>query len=398
MPVSPKALINPKLLAVGRTSAGFSIEEVSQSLRISRDRLSNWESGRDSPPIKTLRRLARKYKRPTCFFYLPDLPAEYPELHDFRRLPADYDDIRSHSLDFEYRNVQDIRQEALDLLQLLGQEPQIIENTISLSDDTEEVAEGFRKLLGIDLSDQLSWTNKYEALNEWRAAIERTGILVIQVGGRKDRTIPVSEMRGFSIAGPILPVIALNGKDSVFGRCFTLLHELAHILLNRSGVCDLHSQRSNNPRNDEIEVYCNQIAGSSLVPTESLLQTHVVLRHGTAVAWSEDELNILSKSYWVSTHVIIRRLLSVGKTSEEFYRQWAERFKGEDDQSITTGDIRIPVERKVLKRLGRVFPALIFNALSQGVVSSIEASMALEANPNKFEAISSEVFFTRYSL
>jgi IrrE N-terminal-like domain len=44
----------------------------------------------------------------------------------------------------------------------------------------------------------------------------------------------LSEMRGFAIANPELPVIVVNGRDySQGGKAFTLLHELCHILLRR---------------------------------------------------------------------------------------------------------------------------------------------------------------------
>ena len=34
-----------------------------------------------------------------------------------------------------------------------------------------------------------------------------------------------------------IPIILLNGKDSVNGRIFSLFHELTHLLLGESAIC-----------------------------------------------------------------------------------------------------------------------------------------------------------------
>ena len=50
--------------------------------------------------------------------------------------------------------------------------------------------------------------------------------------------IDVDEMRGFALSDHPLPVIVVNKKDSVRGRIFSMLHELAHILLGDSSISD----------------------------------------------------------------------------------------------------------------------------------------------------------------
>jgi Zn-dependent peptidase ImmA (M78 family) len=60
------------------------------------------------------------------------------------------------------------------------------------------------------------------ALNAWRAAVERLGILVFQTS-----EIGLREMRGISIPHGPLPVSLLNSTDAPHGRIFTLLHEFA---------------------------------------------------------------------------------------------------------------------------------------------------------------------------
>ena len=63
-------------------------------------------------------------------------------------------------------------------------------------------------------------------------------------------------MRGFSIAARLLPAIVLNIKDSPYARVFTLIHELAHVILQEEGVCELYEDLGC------VEVFCNAVAAS----------------------------------------------------------------------------------------------------------------------------------------
>jgi Zn-dependent peptidase ImmA (M78 family) len=74
----------------------------------------------------------------------------------------------------------------------------------------------------------------YDHLNAWIGQIEERGILVTQMSD-----VSIEEARGFSIGRYPLPVIAINGAETSRGKLFTLLHEVVHILLRRSALCDL---------------------------------------------------------------------------------------------------------------------------------------------------------------
>ena len=86
------------------------------------------------------------------------------------------------------------------------------------------------RVLGVNYEPGKQWRDDRKAYNGWRRAIEGTGVLVFQAVG-----VGVREMRGFSIAEETLPVIAVNRKDRVHGRIFSLLHEFIHLLLTNRG-------------------------------------------------------------------------------------------------------------------------------------------------------------------
>ena len=75
----------------------------------------------------------------------------------------------------------------------------------------------------------------------------------------------LDEMRGLCIFHDKIPIIILNGKDTPNGRIFSLFHELTHLLLAESAICG-----------DDVEIFCNSVAGEFLVPESDLIQKIMV--------------------------------------------------------------------------------------------------------------------------
>jgi len=69
MPERVRALIKPELLIWARGSAGFSVPDTAEKLRLDEARLAAWEAGDDAPTIPQLRKLADP-KAPLAVFYL----------------------------------------------------------------------------------------------------------------------------------------------------------------------------------------------------------------------------------------------------------------------------------------------------------------------------------------
>jgi Zn-dependent peptidase ImmA (M78 family) len=59
-------------------------------------------------------------------------------------------------------------------------------------------------------------------------------------------------------------------------RVFTLLHELAHVMLNEPGICDMHESDDSGT---DLEPFCNSVAGAALFPRTELLASGVVRQH-----------------------------------------------------------------------------------------------------------------------
>jgi len=375
---SADALITPELLVWARETAGYSKETIASKMKIPIEKLKDWEEGKKHPTIKQLRRLANYYKRPLAVFFLSEKPETIPPLHDFRRI--DIEDICKEQIQLriELRRAIYRREIALELMEELSEKPLEFDHKVNLTDDPEQTAERIRQILHINIDEQFRWFGKYEALNRLLSAIENIGVLVFQA-----TKIDVQEMRGFAISQFPLPVIGLNIKDHPNARIFTLLHELTHLMLHQSGVCDIY-EGFNYTRRDEdekFEVFCNHVAGAALVPKQYLLGDKIVENKQDIENWTNDELMILSGKFHTSREVILRRLLIFGRTTKVFYEKMRTKFREEYREMIekrNKKELKIKFFRKVLSYNGILFVNLVLDSYYKGNITSNDLSDYLQ--------------------
>jgi Zn-dependent peptidase ImmA (M78 family) len=349
-----EALVKPELLMWARESAGLSIQIAAKKAHVKPERLESWERGEGRPSVKQLRKLANIYKRPLAVFYLPEPPKTFDALHDFRRLVGEMTSTESPELRLEIRRARDRRELALDLYEEIEGNPPPLLPTANLSDNHEESGILIRRILGITYEDQVGWQNEYVAFNRWRSAFERVGVLIFQA-----TDIKVSEMRGFSISETPLPVIVVNIKDSPSGRIFTMVHEFVHIILREGGLCDLDEDRDRRPEEQRIEVFSNRVAGAAIVPEEDLLVEDIVAAKTDQSPWSDQELRLLARRYKASRETILRRLLIVGRTTEEVYREKRRELQREYTlKKPQTAGFALP-HRLAISSAGPLFASLV---------------------------------------
>jgi Zn-dependent peptidase ImmA (M78 family) len=230
----------------------------------------------------------------------------------------------------------------------------------ALSDDPEVLACNVRKSLGISLAEQLSWEKDADAMDQWKRSVESLGILVFQM------SMPLEEARAFSFTEGGLPVIAINTKDALKARIFSLFHELGHILLNEGGICDpstLGGDESSK-KGKSIEAFCNFFAGAILIPRDSLLCHRMIVGKTPSYKWPERTLGTISNDFKVSKEVILRRLLIAGLTSREFYSiKHNEWMKGEKKLDSAKGKgIKRDIPKECLQRNGKPLTSLILDS------------------------------------
>ena len=372
MTIRPLANPTSSVLVWARESAGLSIELAAKKAAIATDRLEAWENGEQRPSFAQLRKLAGIYKRPLAAFYLAAPPHRFDAMHDFRKITLSGEASPSPELAAELRKARDRREWALELLQEMEESPRILTATITVAQDAEEVATSVRKLLAVSLKDQSSWRTDYEAFREWRSHVEKIGILTFQAND-----VDVAEARGFSIADRPLPVAVANIKDAPRGRIFTLLHEVVHILLASGGICDLHEIGTDEA--SRVEAFCNRVAGAILFPRDALLATQTVRSHRkNQIEWTDGELASLSREFGGSREAALVRLLTLGLTTEKFYRDKRDKFLALYAEQRKQLKGFAPPHEVALTSAGPAFTSLVIESFNRERITASDVSDYLQ--------------------
>jgi Zn-dependent peptidase ImmA (M78 family)/transcriptional regulator with XRE-family HTH domain len=385
---STEAVVEPRILKWARDTAGLTPEEAARSLQIKDEKVRAWEQGEERPSMSQLRKMAIVYKRQLSDFYLPAPPEEPPLPHDFRRLPGDGVFHYSRALRYQLRQARQRRDLALDLA--TEQDAELRElPVIQIADATERLGGEVRALLHVTTEEQHTWRDPRKSYNGWRAHVEAAGVLVFQVTG-----VQPSEMLGFSLIDQPLPIIGINRKLAPNGRTFTLLHEFVHLLLRQSSLCDIEDSFVRAPQEQKTEVFCNAVAAAALVPRDALLADPLVSPHRQARHWSDDELGTIARSFGVSMHVILRRLLTVGRTTQLFYANRSALWHvyepapaREEDE-----DFKRNMPQEVVSDLGRPFVRLILESYLSSNLSLSDTSRYLGLRAGQVAKVRELVF------
>ena len=364
-----KAHINPEMLIWARKTVKLSVELAAQKIGVKMDRLESWEKGEAFPTVKQLYKVANVYKRPFALFYFPVPPKHFKPLKDFRKFHHQYTltENEEYVLHKELILFQQKRQIALDLYEQLDTDlpdgkagaPEFkLKGTLNQS--PEKLAQKIIEYLGINHNEVAGIKPGYDALNYWKKLLESKGILVFQTSG-----VPLHIMRGACVAKEVLPVIIINSNDTQNGRVFSLFHELVHIVLREDGISNFRYSDRN--LYDQVEVHCNQTAAEVLVPANSLLESFVVHSHNSRnVQWTADELRKLSHRFCVSREVILRRLLTLGKTTNNFYRDYRDNQDYGTKRKSSGGDYY----RNKIAKNGGLFLNLVLQGYYQEIITA----------------------------
>ena len=187
-----------------------------------------------------------------------------------------------------------------------------------------------------------------------------------------------------------MPLILVNPRDPAPARVFTLLHETTHLALRISGICDIEEELERPPEEQRVEVFCNAVAGSALIPEQDLLTHPLVRGHGQRLVWNDDELDQIRREFGASRYVVLRRLLTFGRTTQDFYREahrrWNEEFRIREPQAGF-----VPHYRKAISAGGKQFARLVLRAYHENIITLSEASDYLRTKAKNLPAIEGEV-------
>lgn len=386
---TPEVKVSGSVLKWARDQRGLSTEIAAKRSNISEEKLIEIEADRGQPSLAQLRNLAETYRRPLIVLLLDEVPTSFQPLTDYRRLPETDRNAYSPELRDEIKRAIQQRMIYNEISEAM--EHNVVEPELpSISKDPQALALQIRDRLSINQEELRIYREANDAYAFWRAKVEELGILVLEAS-----RVEMSEMRGFSVADQLPFVIVVNGSDSPRGKTFTLMHELAHLCLRDDGVCDLHSK----PRQeDDLEIYCNAVAGQVLVPDTFLNNLRIVQVHIAGHSWSEDELNgIRDIAGGASTEAILRRLLDMGsatKTEYEAFRIKAAASYDEYRQARKNKKSKggPPPHRMQLRDRGRPFVRSVFNAYGEGYLTLSDVTEFVGLRVKHLDKLQQEAF------
>jgi Zn-dependent peptidase ImmA (M78 family)/DNA-binding XRE family transcriptional regulator len=389
-----KAKIKAELLRWARNRAKITADDAARAANVEPVTLTAWEAGEDAPTISQLRHLAAKYHFPLAFFYLPAPPVDFAPLRDFRRLPDIADRKISPELALQIRSAHQRRELALDLHDDLGEPVRPFELKATLIDDPEAIGKEVRRFLGVTDADQRRAAKEGRAFDFWRRKLEERDILVFVVSGPHNG-IGVEEMRGFTIARREIPVIVVNGRDySQGGKCYTLLHELVHVMLGESALTNgdggtLEEQKS--------ERYCDAVAAAALMPRDLMLSIPQV-SPASERKWNDDELRVMASAIGVSREAFLLRLVSMQRASWDFYMARRRKFKDEYDAAEAAKALApkkpVAIKRSILLMNwnGRGFTRLVLRSYYGQRITLNDVSSYLGAKVKHIPALERAAF------
>ncbi|MCL2658185.1 MAG: ImmA/IrrE family metallo-endopeptidase [Betaproteobacteria bacterium] len=334
--------VQPALFLWARTSVGLGIDDVAQTLKRKPEEIAAWERGDAAPTYAQLEKLAYEiYKRPLAVFFLPEPPQEEMPQREFRTLP----DTDMHSLARDtYLHIRkahayqlalkDIFNDRNPSLQTIWEQVELTRGQV-----IQEQAKNIRDILKIGMEQQASWKDSETAFKAWRRAIEECGIFVFKASFKQ------KDISGFCLTDEQFPLIYLNNSTTKTRQTFSLLHELAHLLIRVNGLSKFefdYVERLAKPEK-ELEIFCNALAAEILIPEEDFRQQTASTPPYLEKA-SEEFFAAIASRYGVSREAVLRRFLDQKRVGQKFYEEkakfWAQQkkqSKGQGNYYLTQG-------------------------------------------------------------
>jgi Zn-dependent peptidase ImmA (M78 family)/transcriptional regulator with XRE-family HTH domain len=351
--------------------------DVADRLKRAVETVDAWESGKAAPTYPQLEALAYDiYKRPLALFFMPAPPEEPRAQAEFRSLP----DVDLGKLSRETALlIRKARAFQAALIELHGDRnpaPSPIWRQVQVDPgrNANSQADRVRDALGVSLEDVRQQSDAGAALKIWRRAVEQAGIHVFKESFKQ------RELSGFCLWHPEFPVILINNSTSKTRQIFSLLHELAHILCDRSGISRFDDRGIDAlpPSDRRIERFCNTLAAEILVPMDDFTANS----HGIVPERATNEqFAALAERYYVSRSVVLRRFVELGQASMDFYlakdREWADQRRegeGGGNYYATQGAY-----------LSEQFLREVISRYSRRLLTKAEASELIGVKPRNFE-------------
>lgn len=348
MSLTDKSVFGNRLI-LARKMNGFSLQDLADALenKITKQALNKYEMGAMLPAGDVLLELARILKVKPDYFIRRGI-VELGQI-SFRKKK----DLSKKVEEAVIEKARDYVERYLEIENILGQEQEFInplENFIVADKDGAEAA-----------ADKLreDWELGTDPLPNLVEMLELRGIKVLLIDDEE-------AIDGFAtITSTGIPLVVVNVKSKSIERIrFTIIHELAHILLKLANALEGNAK--------QIEILCHCFASCFLVPRKMLLK---MIGGDNRNYIAIKELISIKEYYGISLRAILHRLLELKVISDTYYKRWTiylnKTYGAKNEPGLYKGEEKI-----------KLFEQLVARALSEGVITVSKAAALCNTNIN----------------
>lgn len=336
-------------LKLARKMAGFSLQDLADAVssKVTKQALSRYEQGEMNPSSDVLLAIAKALKVKPDYF----LKSESLELGKvlFRKRAA----LTKKEEEAIVEKVRDYVERYLELEEILNVSS-VFENPlkdfkINTKSDIEKAANFLRK----------AWDLGENPIPNLVEMLELKGIKILLI----DEVDSIDGLAVFTSTG--IPILVVNKRDKPIERLrFTIIHELAHLLLNLSVLEDNHKLE---------EEWCHYFSSSFLLPTHMLRR---MIGEGKRSYIYINELIKIKEYFGISIRAIVHRLNTLEIITPSYYQRWmvymSKEYGPKNEPGIYKGE-----------EASKGFDLLIARGLSEGIISLSKAASLCNTNINE---------------
>jgi Zn-dependent peptidase ImmA (M78 family)/DNA-binding XRE family transcriptional regulator len=335
-------------LKLARKMAGMSLQGLSDALvnKVTKQALSKYEQGEMNPTSEVLLSIAKALRLKPDYF----LKRKSLELGQilFRKRAA----LNKREEDTIVEKVRDYVERYMELEEILNVEKPfdnpLKEFKIEKKEDVEKAADKLRK----------DWNLGDSPILNIVEMLELKGIKVILI----DDVDTLDGLAVFTSTG--IPIVVVNKKNKSIERIrFTIIHELAHLLLNLSILLSNHKLE---------EEWCHFFSSCFLIPSHMLRS---MMGGGKRTYIYINELIKIKEYYGISVRAIVHRLKGLEIITDNYYQRWVIYMSKQYGQRGEPGEYKG-------EEASKGFDLLIARGLSEGIISLSKAAALCNTDIN----------------
>ena len=368
----------------------MTVDYAAQKVGVSLEKLISWEEGETRPTMNQADKLAKLYRRASALLFLPAPPPllDFQPISDFRTVGARKGEY-STALTFMLREISEKQEWMREHLTEAGEKELSFIGRFTVETPADEIARNIVKELEIERTYKAD-----KALKYWTEKAEAKRIFISYSSFIHTRMLlPADEVRGFVFCDNMAPFIYVNSSDTRSAQLFTLVHEIAHLWLNSSGVSNIEEfEQGAVRRRAKIEILCNSVAAEVLMPA------HLVIAAAATEATSNEKTTVempfieqLARKFGVSDLAMLIRFHELKWITTELYdkqkknlRKRFDDWKKAEEAKKKKSEGGPDPYRMQIRRNSRAFTHIVYDFYKSGQISSSETSGLLHVKVNNF--------------